>query len=964
MLKYRMMGSKSLTYNHFRRNLNFGSYFLTSVGRDSSRPAGVSVSAINSLIYRSNMKKVFMFASAAIAALAMVSCNKEIEIQDQIADGICPDGYYVEELVAEYPRDPETRTAFNETTGKFAWTEGDELAFHLSNGTYTSAAIDPATSKVKLYLPVGVTRDNYAVYPASAVVDEAAEIGNMQVTLPSTYDISGNLTTDYVPMPLIANNAAENKKLKFEHVGALLQVNLNVPAGVRTATLSMGKTITGTFDLESGTGNGIIEAGEISDDALTFILSEEGLTTDTAVKLLAPLPSGTYEKFEVAYDNGFAFTKDLSSMPWEFDRTQGKKVSISNDNFEDSRDYFWIKNIGTEVGVVAFQRGKRRSTSVSLDYSIGNKSNWMPFFSSETTTSGLSILSDTIELSPGEVVYFKGDNPRIGFFDSINVNSESSLSWYTTNFPGESYYCCFVLNNSVFSCGGDLMSLKSEGSKMQQFDFYKLFADCKNLTDASELHLSTELSPACYERLFYGCSNLVNAPDLPALTLAAHCYNGMFDGCTSLTSAPELPARELAPYCYCQMFGSSGIIESPDLPATSLAMGCYYRMFAWCNDFTSAPELPAAILEKKCYMQMFNGCSVLETAPVLPATTLAESCYQQMFINCVALETTPVLPATTLAASCYYSMFQGCTSLTSAPELPVQTLAEKCYSYMFNGCTSLATAPELPAQILAGNCYSSMFQGCTSLTSAPELPAQVLAESCYTGMFYGCTSLTTAPELPAQSLAGSCYSYMFYGCTSLATVPELPAQALAESCYYCMFRNCSSLTSAPELPATTLAKGCYKEMFWNCTSLTESPKLEADVLMESCYEGMFYGCSSLVNGPESLGSTVAEKSCYMMFQNCASLKVAPVLLATSLKVSCYRQMFLGCTSLEEVKVSFTSWPSTDSANSSDEDYCATYCWFSDAKNKNTCQFIKPAELPVSRGIHNIPSAWTVVNYSE
>ena len=34
--------------------------------------------------------------------------------------------------------------------------------------------------------------------------------------------------------------------------------------------------------------------------------------------------------------------------------------------------------------------------------------------------------------------------------------------------------------------------------------------------------------------MFRNCSSLVNAPELPATTLAAQCYQNMFYGCTSL----------------------------------------------------------------------------------------------------------------------------------------------------------------------------------------------------------------------------------------------------------------------------------------------------------------------------------------------------------------------------------------------------------------------------------------------
>ena len=58
----------------------------------------------------------------------------------------------------------------------------------------------------------------------------------------------------------------------------------------------------------------------------------------------------------------------------------------------------------------------------------------------------------------------------------------------------------------------------------------------------------------CYSYMFYNCTALTTAPELPATTLASQCYLYMFDGCTALTTAPALPATTLAPQCYLGMF--------------------------------------------------------------------------------------------------------------------------------------------------------------------------------------------------------------------------------------------------------------------------------------------------------------------------------------------------------------------------------------------------------------------------
>lgn len=215
----------------------------------------------------------------------------------------------------------------------------------------------------------------------------------------------------------------------------------------------------------------------------------------------------------------------------------------------------------------------------------------------------------------------------------------------------------------------------------------------------------------CYNNMFYGCTALTTAPELPATTLSVGCYQCMFQGCTSLTSAPSV------------------------LPATTLGEGCYNYMFYGCASLTTAPELPATTLTRYCYECMFSGCTSLTTAPELPATTLASNCYSSMFSGCTSLTTAPELPATTLAGNCYKRMFYGCTSLTKASELPATMLAEYCYESMFNRCTSLTKAPSVfPATTLANNCYQFMFEF-TAINAIPRIMATTYATDSCKGMF-------------------------------------------------------------------------------------------------------------------------------------------------------------------------------------------------------------------------------------
>ena len=130
-------------------------------------------------------------------------------------------------------------------------------------------------------------------------------------------------------------------------------------------------------------------------------------------------------------------------------------------------------------------------------------------------------------------------------------------------------------------------------------------------TVASDEHPS--MTERCYSHMFYGCTSLIEAPDLPATTLTTSCYDAMFCRCTRLT-------------------------EAPDLPATTLANSCYYEMFYGCTSLTQAPDLPATTLTGSCYNHMFYGCTNLTKVPEFPATTLAGSCCYNMFRGCISLK--------------------------------------------------------------------------------------------------------------------------------------------------------------------------------------------------------------------------------------------------------------------------------------------------------------------------------------
>ena len=453
-------------------------------------------------------------------------------------------------------------------------------------------------------------------------------------------------------------------------------------------------------------------------------------------------------------------------------------------------------------------------------YSLDNGSTWTLLFDTNDFT-----VSEIEDMSAGETynVYSCDSTKEISIVKGHTIKYKCDAD----NFDVSTAVTIGSSGTGEYKLSGNLSSVVF-GSNFSSRSNVDVKTDIRindgNLKYANNLVIgANNVRFKCYN-MFFDCSSLVGAPQLPATTLreGLYSYSGMFSYCTSLVDAPALPATTLVSGCYSNMFeGCTSLRSAPTLPATTLAANCYFEMFKDCTSLASAPSLPATTLANECYKEMFSGCTSLTSAPILSATTLAFECYDEMFGSCTSLASAPALPATTLANECYKEMFSGCTSLTSAPALPATILTTYCYSGMFSGCTSLTSAPALSATTLAANCYDSMFSGCTSLASAPALSATTLAEYCYSGMFINCTSLTSAPALPATTINSGCYYRMFDGCTSLVDAPELPATNLYMQCYSAMFRGCTSLTSAPALPATQSASNCYNSMFEGCTSLKE-----------------------------------------------------------------------------------------------------------------------------------------------
>jgi hypothetical protein len=249
---------------------------------------------------------------------------------------------------------------------------------------------------------------------------------------------------------------------------------------------------------------------------------------------------------------------------------------------------------------------------------------------------GTAELTNVLKIYKGsELLWEKQTGPTITNYLTFQSDSSFTLNVYdnTKHWDGTLYYSTDTTNwsewdgtttlssvaNKLYLAGTGNTKITGDDSSSYRWVLTGSDIECigniENLLDWETVALGNHPTMAdyCYSAMFYGCTSLTTAPNLPATTLSIECYRYMFYGCTALVSAPALPATTLANYCYSAMFYS-------------------------CTSLTTAPSLPATTLANRCYYNMFYGCTALVSAPALPATTLANYCYSGMFYGCTAFK--------------------------------------------------------------------------------------------------------------------------------------------------------------------------------------------------------------------------------------------------------------------------------------------------------------------------------------
>lgn len=290
------------------------------------------------------MRKVFLYF--VIVAVAVACDPVEFERDSSMV---------TETISGTY--NPTTKATIADTDASFKWSEGDNIAVHVSdnegNHKYVFTSGDGGASRAessasfKVTYESGYSRDAFAVYPSTIVSECATAEANygqsehtLDVALPSSYTLS-QVQGEVSPCPMISTNLATSVSWEFYQLCSLLRLTVdNIPATAKRLEIDFdGKNVAGNFSIPSPKGDGtstIALTNASGNNSSIITITKDGSNAElgaTNMALNIPLPVGEYSKITVnAYDEisgGNVISFDSKTFSYTAANTKAVKKTTS-----------------------------------------------------------------------------------------------------------------------------------------------------------------------------------------------------------------------------------------------------------------------------------------------------------------------------------------------------------------------------------------------------------------------------------------------------------------------------------------------------------------------------------------------------------------------------------------------------------------------------------------------------------
>ena len=288
-------------------------------------------------------KQIFLLAALAV----MAGCAEEMQPVEGLGG----------KLTARIG-DLETRVSFDESSGKFSWSSGDQIDVHTTAG-YKTADLD---ANGCFSLPRGSVRNGYAVYPTGIVSGTT----DLTLELKTSYDVAAEGMEDFYPSPMVALNDPAADDIWFYHAGAVARlVFASLPAETRRIVVTLDQRITGTFPVaDPGTDHPVIATdGTSTGTSVTFNLAD---APASSFALNVPIPTGVYNSISASILNASGtevLPPYVSNKVRTFPRGRGRKIDFDGSweytfTLTDPAEFSYKGGTSTDARVRSFRTNR------------------------------------------------------------------------------------------------------------------------------------------------------------------------------------------------------------------------------------------------------------------------------------------------------------------------------------------------------------------------------------------------------------------------------------------------------------------------------------------------------------------------------------------------------------------------------------------------------------------------------
>lgn len=428
-------------------------------------------------------------------------------------------------------------------------------------------------------------------------------------------------------------------------------------------------------------------------------------------------------------------------------------------------------------------------------------------------------------------------------------------------------------------------------------------------------------SLTCYDNLFKGCSNLVDANF--KINNNTESISGLFSDCVNLTGLSiNLPSKckDISNlFKGCAALGDLDFIANWDVSKITTL----YRTFYGCSSVRSIPVGNWDISNVISLNSTFQGCTSLEILDVSNWNTSKVTTFQSLFSSCTQLTVIDVSKwdTSSLVGEGLRSVFNGCSLVQVLDVSNWKTDNVTSIVYVFSGCSSVTNLDVSKWNTSKLTNMLGAFSSCRNLTSLniSNWKTDLITSFSYALSYTSITSLDLSNWSfdKATTIAG-----MFNGCSELVTLklPDLSKSKIKKMAY--AFADCSKLTSIDLSTLNTSVLDDIQSLFAGCSSVTEIKGIENfNTSKITSLSYVFRKCSNLTSLDLSKWNVSLVKDMGYFVSECNKLttlnltgwKTSPLLIAYG--------MFSECNNLLEIDVSGIDVSATDALN---EVFCNCY----------------------------------------